>query len=543
MAMLSLVQFNAEPTRRAHIEGLAKPVILWAGAFAAPKESVIRKLAGITTFVLHGKLPKTSSRTLRYSAALREQDDLEFATDTAILRTFMRHLLLREKPLEWMQHLPQCFRESNMMDWSPRLRLLFDRQKWTFDPEHMVISWHEDAAERFYRIGYDALTVLSRIRREAWAAKKFLAEKRVFGSFKRIGASQDTATGLTLPPPRDDEVLNTVSQAKLFRDGYDHIATRNAAVAAGISVWHCKASVQGAGIKLNENAQKCMCNKLMPSMPHLMWVCPATDSCRVEAMCPLPKNRCEERLLCRTVPPRPPPVAACSTVPVLKDRFVRWLANEISYFENEDIIAIGTDGGAADGVSAWGCALRKPGYAEVVSGEDDTNVTAELAGIHAVLRALVAIFCTLQIRQVPACGLFDIIVDCKPAIALAMRTTLPCSRWRYCDDISQSVVALKAVGLSICFLWVPSHGKEVHDWRPDVRLGEKLMRELNDAADEACTCVIKPLRELGPRRKWVLANAAAELWSALALKLAKSVYERYDRFLRGYCRDVDTVSD
>ena len=231
------------------------------------------------------------------------------------------------------------------------------------------------------------------------------------------------------------------------------------------------------------------------------------------------------------------------TAPSPSARFIRWLAAELSHFENGDIIAIGTDGGAADGVSAWGCALRKPGIAEVVGGEDDTNVTAEIAAIHAVLFGLVEIYCTLQLRAVPTCKSFCLVVDCKPAMALAKRALLPCSRWRYCDDIAKSVCSLKYVGISVSFSWVPSHGKESSDWLPDARLGEKLMRKLNDAADDACTKVLLPLRENATRRDWVLANAAAELWSERALKLAQRVFDRYDRFLRGHCVEQDVEND
>ena len=123
------------------------------------------------------------------------------------------------------------------------------------------------------------------------------------------------------------------------------------------------------------------------------------------------------------------------------------------------------------------------------------------------------------------------VVDCRAAIDLAQGTVLPTSRWPMVWQIRQHLEQLLNFDCPCSFSWVPSHGRVVPSWKPDVRFGEELIRDLNQRADEAATLVLTTSlssSRLRVAHETLCSRALA--WSSCALALALDICNQYNEF-------------
>ena len=269
-------------------------------------------------------------------------------------------------------------------------------------------------------------------------------------------------------------------------------------------------------------------------MPHLMWNCEATQPLRDKHQIQLPVNRAEERLLCRLVARPPLTIVASNSSPVASPAFLRWLSNAITVQATSTLpLTFATDGGAKNGVSSWAVACEhEVGFGARIEGEDSTPLSAELTAILLVLQGLVSILASgSSLWDLRVLRSLALVVDCRAAMDLAQGTVLPTSRWLMVWQIRQHLEQLRNYDCPCSFSWVPSHGRAVPSWKPDARFGEKLLRDLNQRADEAATLALSTSlssSRLSVSHETQCCRALA--WSSSALALAIDICDQYDEF-------------
>ena len=177
-----------------------------------------------------------------------------------------------------------------------------------------------------------------------------------------------------------------------------------------------------------------MCGKNLPSFPHLVWKCQATQKHRQGLR--LPNDTAEERLLASTIGPPPTPWRPTDETPTNEPTFINDVATYITTsWLSDDYATIAVDGGAKNGCSSYAIAIGSDTYAGPIAGEDYTPCSAEL---EAICRAVGAAAGAVeqeartqgqeqeQARERCAPGprrYIDILADCKPAITIATRPT------------------------------------------------------------------------------------------------------------------------
>ena len=113
--------------------------------------------------------------------------------------------------------------------------------------------------------------------------------------------------------------------------------------ACGLDTW---AAACAAGVPAH--AVRCVCEAPMPSLSHLMWVCPAMADLRQRYRITLPRTAAEDRLLCATCPPKPPAPRYSGSAPARRLRQVVGAA-----LASRSTVHMATDGSAVDGLAAW----------------------------------------------------------------------------------------------------------------------------------------------------------------------------------------------
>jgi len=269
----------------------------------------------------------------------------------------------------------------------------------------------------------------------------------------------------------------------------------------------------------------CFCGKVAPSMPHLLWVCPALQPDRRTMVQTAPTNTCEERLLTRPIPPDPRPFFPTQTPPPVPSSLTSALQTHLQlHWLSHNPITLATDGGAHNGIAAWAIAWDKHVFADLIQGEDQTPYAAEVVALTTLYQALATAAETLSPQPALTC---IIAVDCTSAIHLAHQDYPPDQYFQFYNSIQRSQQRLRHQGLQVYLEWTPSHDKRP-DWSPR-RGNPTLLRQLNAQADAAATRCLQPtLYRLAP---WLLQHARATAWAQTTLQWAQHVARRFDAFL------------
>ena len=246
----------------------------------------------------------------------------------------------------------------------------------------------------------------------------------------------------------------------------------------------------------------------------------------------------EGGIFCREVPLKPLPHRPPSIAPIVPDFVLSVVKEQLcagALTSVDGLIPFDTDGGAGDGCASWGLATMQDSCCDVLPGEDDYNVTAEIFAIWLLLCALRVALLDDTLREslrvmgsrLHICA----VVDCKPAIAVATSHRTPRDRACLARDIHAALRDISTMDADVTFAWVPSHGKVAKNWDPDPRFTETELRALNDAADKAATRALDSARGSACRVDWVAAVDHAHRWTENVFKLISDAAARYKAYL------------
>ncbi len=76
-------------------------------------------------------------------------------------------------------------------------------------------------------------------------------------------------------------------------------------------------------------------------------------------------------------------------------------------------------------------------------------------------------------------------------------------------------------------------------WVPDARIGEELLRQLNNKADDAATKALSTSSEA--RTEWHKKQERASGFAKLALEMAVAIGKRYYDYLQGRYSDKEAI--
>ena len=217
----------------------------WAAAYATPDPDELRTLqkeveAGMFTLAGHG-----AAKVLFYEIT-GWWLDRRFALDECTLREFWRNVV---RPGAWTEELPLSHLQGWVCRCLPNVPPLLARLGWSFSPDPRVVC-----------------TALMR---------KVNA--------RTIHLGRESFRGV-----RQWLVVHCRHLYVSSLDRLWHVTL--ACVAAGASTWHFNA---GGDFPANHARHLCLCEKRLPSRPHLAWNCPCLP---VEVDLQMPTDRAAERL-------------------------------------------------------------------------------------------------------------------------------------------------------------------------------------------------------------------------------------------------------
>ena len=521
---------RAKPARIRHWTSMCQPIVTWAGAFGAISATTLASLRSATISAQIGYQPKTAAYTLKLHGALGVQHDVRYAAETALLSMFFRHVRTSA---------------ADPFQWLPAVRRVFADHGWTWNAATHTVTWHSTHEDRFFRAGWDSFKVLHRWRTDVALQQSMRGEKRVYTGCHRA-RSCELAQGLDLPAPPDSDSYPVIDAHRHALDSHTTVsdadtAHRHAAVAGGISVWHRTASEAAKSLITTGPVRRCLCGKLEPSMPHLVWACTATQDLRQRCGIKAPANRAEERLLCRLLPPPPAPAVPTAEAPGAPAAILRWITQATAAQNHtERTFLFATDGGAQDDVSAYGIAA--PGslpIGEATQGEDATSYVAELHAILQLLRGLLVALILRTAGEAVQQRPIVVFVDCQAAIDMLGAALPPTDCYTWYFRVQEARTALQRGGFPCELAWVPAHDRVTPSWRPHPCAPEERQRSLNRMADAAATKALKP-QLASHRARWWTKQRAAVAWSSKALQLASEVGTRYSSH---FCAAAERATD
>lgn len=506
------------PWRRLHLRTLAFPIITWGGTFASPAPKQLARMRTACARTIIGWLPRGSSKHNLWTTTLQPQDDLEYNFLHQALSTLTWITRARETPTPWQQQTHYPFLSQDPQQWAPPLKAALRALKWTWHNDTNTLS-RQDAhgRTRWLRFGWDGNHILHTWLQEAWTTKLYHQERRVWRPSYRN--DPNIASGLRLPKPHANHTPVMAA----------HRTYRPSSTLAPALEWQC---IHATGTTAWQTAKRhhqplkpCFCGKVAPSMPHLLWVCPALQPDRRTMVQTAPTNTCEERLLTRPIPPDPRPFFPTQTPPPVPSSLTSALQTHLQlHWLSHNPITLATDGGAHNGIAAWAIAWDKHVFADLIQGEDQTPYAAEVVALTTLYQALATAAETLSPQPALTC---IIAVDCTSAIHLAHQDYPPDQYFQFYNSIQRSQQRLRHQGLQVYLEWTPSHDKRP-DWSPR-RGNPTLLRQLNAQADAAATRCLQPtLYRLAP---WLLQHARATAWAQTTLQWAQHVARRFDAFL------------
>lgn len=212
-----------------------------------------------------------ASWALLWDIAVGYDSDMCFARRWIAFRSLREIVRDHVSPPRWLEDSDFQYAMSPATDRAPQLASTLAELGWTWDEGDFAVTRVDDHGERRRCcLLEESMDVLRSWLVEAW--RRMLADscQRIRGTYAR---PQDdlTANGLQLPPPPEGRMLVTGAHAD-FRRGHLGPKSFNLSVGTGLSVWFMTAGVEGP--RRQNPADKCwecMCDKKMPSMPHLLY--------------------------------------------------------------------------------------------------------------------------------------------------------------------------------------------------------------------------------------------------------------------------------
>ena len=154
----------------------------------------------------------------------------------------------------------------------------------------------------------------------------------------------------------------------------------------------------------------------------------------------------------------------------------------------------------------------------------------KMTAIHLLFSALQALL--VRCRKADFWRCFDIVcvVDCWSAIQ-SLEGGCSFDMALLVQDVRRARNALQMEGVSVQFLWTPSHGKRP-DWSPAGDHDAGLLRQLNAAADVAAgECMSRTLAG-SARAAWAIRQRQIVAWEYKAIMRVANVSKRYHAHLQ-----------
>ena len=230
----------------------------------------------------------------------------------------------------------------------------------------------------------------------------------------------------------------------------------------------------------------------------------------------LPTDRAAERLF--ALPGGSQPLAPPAIDPV---GFLEELADAIAPHLNSERLYLATDGSAKDGVGAMGWAIQFPAHKLATA-------------IHIMFSALHTLLVRSRKDELWRCSDIVCVVDCWSAIQ-SLEGGYSFDMALLVQDIRRVRNALQMEGVSVQFLWTPSHGKRP-DWSPAGDHDAGLLRQLNAAADVAAGACMSRRLAGSARAAWSLRQRQIIAWEYKAIMRVANVSKRYHAHLLQFGR-------
>ena len=370
--------------------------------------------------------------------------------------------------------------------------------RWHLSHDGKQIWRYDDAGQvRHFWIGFDSPQVLHRWLTEEFQRRQVHACGRVKQSHHRQGA--DLATGLSLPAPSKHTRYALRAHGMLCK--HASLEVRRAAVATGATGWYHKARTHQS----QESPTPCLCGKIEPSRPHIVWRCSGTQHLRENLEAPI--DRVQERLFGHPIleyPPSPPGFPLDDFYEEVADSLIR-------AFSRSQTVWIATDGSSKDDVGAASIVGEDFEHASGDGLEDQSAYRYELMAVLWLLRALW--------QHGSACaGSLHVLCDCQAvhsAIASPHRAQLSLAAGEAADILAR----LRLRGLQIALHWVPSHDTHLH-WTPPEGICDSRARALNAKADERANACRLRRQQGAARVQWYSDLQKATSWESKAIMLA-----------------------
>ena len=518
LRLMRSLSLSSQRSRRL-VRSLVTPGITWAAAYASPDREELRALQKEVEACMYALAGHGSAKVLFYEI-MGWWLCPHFALDEATLRELWRCVV---RPHAWTEELPLSLLQGWTIRSLPNVPQLLSRLGWSFSSDSRCLHCCDaEGHARTIRVGFESF---SGVRQWLVAHYRRLFLAKLDRLWCPVIRPADYAVGLQLPPPDADAVFNFEGHKRAFREAsFDrHISL--ACVAAGASCWHFNA---GGEFSLDHPRQVCLCNKRLPSRPHLAWNCPCLP---VDTDLQLPTDRAAERLF--ALPSGSQPLAPPAIDPV---GFLEELADAIAPHLNSERLYLATDGSSKDGVGAMGWAIQFPAHTLATGDdlEDQSAFRLEMTAIHITFRALHTLLGRSRKDELWRCTDIVCVVDCWSAIQ-SLEGGYSFDMASLVQDVRRVRHALQMEGVAVQFLWTPSHGKRP-DWSPAGDHDANLMRHLNAAADVAAgECMSRRLAG-SARAAWSLRQRQIVAWEYKAIMRVANVSKRYHAHLLQFGR-------
>lgn len=375
--------------------------------------------------------------------------------------------------------------------------------RWYLSPDGKQIWRHDDAGQvRYFWLGFDSPQVLQRWLSEEFQRRQVHATGRVRRSCHRQG--EDLARGLSLPAPPKSTRHALRGHGLLCRNA--SLEVRRAAVATGATVWYHKERTRQS----QSTQLPCICGKLEPSRPHIVWQCSATQHLREDLE--MPADRVQERLFGFPISEYP---ASPPGFPL--DEFYEEVADSlVKAFSRKKTVWIATDGSSKDDIGAAAIIGEDFEHASGDGLEDQTAFRYELMAVLWLLRALW--------RHGSACqGDLHALCDCQ-AVHMALANPHRARLGAAAGEAADLLTRLRLRGLRVTLHWVPSHGTHRH-WSPPEGIDDLQARAMNAKADETANACRHRRHQGSARVKWYLDLQRATSWERKAILAAARASE------------------
>ncbi|CAE7685833.1 unnamed protein product [Symbiodinium sp. CCMP2592] len=478
------------------LQALIYSTMTWAAGVALPEEGQLRDLKLDIRVTLQAFFTNEAPSTLIHAAHGFHWDPFWLVAWRSLqtaLRMCNRPGLWRdtagldEATAPWYIAVPKAVHTLSDLDWhlSPD-----GKQIWRRD---------DQGRTRHFWIGCESPRILQAWLREEFQHRQVHACGRVKRNYHRT--EEDLATGLVLPAPGAQVRYAFRGHAALAH--HDSLDVRRAAVGTGATAWYHRCRLRLA----KDAVITCMCGKLTPSRPHVLWTCEATHLARA-GLSP-PADRVQERLFGYRIlefPASPPAFDMDDFYEEIGDYVTAGLRDQSSLW-------LATDGSSKDDVGAAAIVGSAFELATGDSLEDQCAFRYELMALLWLLRGLW--------RHCAACsGTLHVLCDCQAAIAVLDRPAG--SDYEVMAAEAASLLQrLRGRGLEFRLHWIPSHDKKPQ-WVPPDGIQGPRARALNAKADAAANACRNRRSNGSARVAWHRALRQATDWeTSTILAVAK----------------------